>query len=134
MTLHSRHHRGFTLVEILVAMTIIAIAMAALIKASGDYTGSASYLKQKTIGHYVAMNELTNLQINYEWPAVGAETRSINMAGHDWTVKREILETGDPSTRAARYTIYVDTESKRAVTRLQGYISQHTAAATASNP
>ncbi|MDQ1363726.1 MAG: ral secretion pathway protein, partial [Pseudomonadota bacterium] len=53
--------RGFTLVEILVALTIIAIAMAALIKASGDYTASTSYLKQKTLAHYVAMNELNAL-------------------------------------------------------------------------
>ena len=121
---HPTHYRGFTLIEILVAMTIIAIAMAALIKASGDYTSSAAYLKQKTIAHYVAMNELNTLQINNTWPAVATEKTIVKMAGHDWSVQREILETADPATHAARYTVYVDAEYKQAVTRLQGYITQ----------
>ena len=41
---------GFTLIEILVALTIIAIALGALIKASGNHTLSAGYLKNKTLG------------------------------------------------------------------------------------
>ena len=112
-------------------MTIIAIAMAALIKASGDYTGSASYLKQKTLAHYVAMNELTKLQIANAWPPVGTEKTSVKLAGHDWGVTREILETGDPATHAARFTVYVDADYKQAMTHLQGYLSQHSGAQTA---
>ena len=121
---------GFTLIEILVAMTIIAIAMAALIKASGDYTYSAAYLKQKTLAHYVAMNELNTLQISSTWPAIAVESKTVKMAGHEWSVKREILETSDPATHAARYTVYVALENKQAVSHVQGYISQPVAAPT----
>lgn len=121
--------RGFTLIEILVAMTIIAIAMAALIKAAGDYTYSASYLKQKTLAHYVAMNELNRLQITNAWPAIGSEKSTVKLANHDWGVSREILETADKSTRAARFTVYLDSEYKQPMTQLQGYLSQHTGTA-----
>ena len=128
MPTKSAIQRGFTLIEILVALTIIAIAMAALIKASGDYTASAAYLKQKTLAHYVAMNALNELQIKNAWPATGTEKSTVKLANHDWGVTREILETADPSTHAARFTVFVDTEYKQAVTHLQGYISQHTGA------
>lgn len=128
MHAHNKHHHGFTLVEILVAMTIIAIAMAALIKASGDYTSSASYLKQKTLAHYVAMNELNKLQISNAWPPLGTEKSSVKLANHDWGVTRDILETGDPATHAARFTVYVDTDYQLAITHLQGYLSQHSGA------
>jgi general secretion pathway protein I len=122
----SKSSYGFTLIEILVAMTIIAIAMAALIKASGDYTTSAAYLKQKTLAHYVAMNELNKLQIAHTWPAIGTDKTTVNLASHDWAVKREILETADPATHAARFTIFIDADYKQAVSSLQGYLSQHT--------
>lgn len=128
----STNQHGFTLIEILVALTIIAIAMAALVKASGDYTASATYLKQKTLAHYVAMNELNKLQITLAWPSLGTEKSIIKLANHDWSVSREILETADPSTHAARFTVYVDSDSKQAVTHLQGYISQHTGATSGS--
>lgn len=126
--------RGFTLIEILVALTIIAIAMAALIKASGDYTSSASYLKQKTLAHYVAMNELNTLQVNRTWPDLGTDTKTVTMAGHDWPVLRETLETADPATHAVRFTVYVDAERKQAVTHLQGYLSRITGAPVGDPP
>lgn len=127
------HHHGFTLIEILVAMAIIAIAMSALVKASGDYTASAAYLKQKTLAHYVAMNELNKLQISNTWPALGTEKTTVKLASHDWAVTREILETADKSTQAARFTVFVNADSKQPITHLQGYLSQHTGALAAGD-
>ena len=51
MTRVLRMQRGFTLIEILVAMAILAIAMAALTRASGDNAGNAAYLREPHTGH-----------------------------------------------------------------------------------
>jgi general secretion pathway protein I len=116
--------KGFTLVEILVALSIIAIGMTALIKASGDHTGSASYLKQKTLAHYVAMNEIARLQITHEWPPLGEDKKSSPLAGHEWYWTREILETEDEKTHAVRIKVFADEERKQNIAQLMGYLTQ----------
>ena len=47
---------GFTLVEVLVALSVIAIALAAVLKGASEGASSARYLRDKTLAHWVAMN------------------------------------------------------------------------------
>ena len=116
--------RGFTLIEILVALAIIAIALAALIKASGNHTYSASYLKQKSIGHWVAMNEISLLHVTHAWPDLGTQKKSADMADHEWFWLREVKKTPDPNTRQIVFTVYADEDREQNVSRLIGYISR----------
>ena len=55
--------RGFTLLEVLVALAVIAIALASIIKAVGTGAANASYLRDKTFAHWVAANRLAQMQI-----------------------------------------------------------------------
>jgi type II secretion system protein I len=121
---------GFTLVEILVALAIIAIALAALIKASSSHTYSASYLKEKTLAHYVAMNELALLQITRTWPEENKVNESTEMAGHEWYWTREtetIVDfiTGKPSTQFIKvnFTVYSDEDRTQNAARVSGYVA-----------
>ena len=95
--------KGFTLLEVLVALTIVAISLGALISTSGSHATSAAYLKQKTIGHWVAMNEITQLQIEKAWPGKGDTKGSTQMAGMEWYWTRTIKETEDDKTRLVGY-------------------------------
>lgn len=117
--------RGFTLIEIMVAMAIIAIALASLMKASGNHTHSAAYLKSKTLAHYVAMNEVTRLQISNEWPDLGSSRNSIEMAGIEWYWTREVEKTGDESgnIRGVKFTIYQDDKYTQNLTQVQAFIA-----------
>lgn len=125
----SHPERGFTLIEILVALAIIAIALAALIKASGSHTASVAYLKQKSIAHWVAMNEITELQIKQSWPGKGEKKKSTEMAGHEWFWLREIKETFNENSHQVVFTIYLDEDREQKVTRLIGYITKPQASA-----
>lgn len=123
--------RGFTLVEILVALAIIAIAMAALVKASSNHTYSASYIKEKTLAHYVAMNELTLLQLSGDWPEDSEVKKSTEMAEHEWYWTRETEKvvdfvTGEPSERfiKVRFTVYADEDRNNSVANLSGWVSR----------
>ena len=122
---------GFTLIEILVALAIIAIALGALIKASGDHTQSSAYLKQKTLAHYVAMNELTLLQTGKKWPDLGTEKKQTKMASHEWFWTRETLElpdpvTGQPSQQARQvvFTVFLDENREHKLTKIIGFLEK----------
>ena len=133
--------RGFTLIEILVALSIIAIALGALIKASGSHTNSASYLKQKTLAHYVGMNEIALLHAKHEWPDLGKVHKSTEMAEHEWFWTREVLKVIDPITqkpstltRQLHLSVYLDDDREHRLSKLVAYISNQKASAPESAP
>ena len=116
--------KGFTLLEVLVALTIIALSLGALISTSGSQATSAGYLKQKTIAHWVAMNEITRLQVEKSWPGKGDSRGSTEMAGAEWYWTLNVNETEDNNSRQVEYRIYLDKDREYSLTRLVGYLSK----------
>jgi len=121
----AKKRNGFTLIEVMVALTIVAIALASLIKASGGHTNSAAYLKSKTLAHYVAMNEVTQLQIDNAWPDLGTTRKSTEMADIEWFWTREVKKTGDESgnIRGVKFSIFLDEDRTRNLAQVQAFIS-----------
>ena len=113
---------GFTLLEVLVALTIVSLALGALISTSGSHAGSASYLKQKTLAHWVAMNEMALMQLEQEWPGKGDSRGSTQMAGTEWYWTRTVNETEDENARAVEFRIYLDEDREYSLTRLVGHV------------
>jgi general secretion pathway protein I len=88
---HSRH-QGFTLLEVLIALAIVAMSVGALL---GTITSSASniiYLKDKTLAEWVALNRLTEVRIDQNMPAKGKRSGSTVMAGMRWEWQEEVIE------------------------------------------
>lgn len=122
--------KGFTLLEVLVALTIVSLALGALISTSGSQASSASYLKQKTIAHWVAMNEITQLQVEKEFPGKGDFKGSSQMAGTEWFWTRTVKETEDEDSRQVEFRIYLDEDREYSLTRLIGYLSRSSTSTT----
>lgn len=118
-----RNQTAFTLIEVLVALTIIAITLGAIIKTSSNQAANTTYLKQKTIGSWVALNMHNQLLLEKTWPSLGKSTDSISMANHEWHWQREIQKTLSPETRKIIYRIYVDEDRQQQVSKLIGYIT-----------
>ena len=91
----ARH--GFTLLEILVALAVIAIALAAIVGETALRLGSAARLTDHTLAHWVAMNRIAEQQLSADWPAAGITTGSEELAGREWywSVKVSITEDAD---------------------------------------
>jgi len=116
-----KHIAGFTLIEVMVALTIIAISLGALLNTSGSQARNAAYLKQKTIAHWVAVNELTQIRIAKEFPDLGDKKGSAKMASHEWYWTRTTKATEDKDARQITFTVYADKERSRNLTTLIGY-------------
>jgi general secretion pathway protein I len=121
---------GFTLLEVLVALTIISLALGALISTSGSQASSAGYLKQKTVAHWVAMNEITRLQVEQAWLGKGDTKGSTQMAGIEWFWTRTVKETEDENAQQVEFRIYLDEDREASLTRLVGYLSRPAATLT----
>jgi len=121
--IHHKQSRAFTLLEVLVALTVIAITLGAVIKTTSDQTASTTYLKQKTIGHWVAMNTLNQLLLEKKWPSLGKSTDSVSMAGHEWHWQREVVKTLSPDSRKIIYRVFSDSEHQQQVSQLTGYVT-----------
>ncbi len=115
---------GFTLLEVLVALAIITIALVAVLSTSGSQASSAAYLKQKTIAHWVAHNEITRMQISNEFPAQGEDQGSATMAGFEWYWTRTVKATEDKATRQVELRMFSDKQREHGLTSLIGYVSQ----------
>lgn len=81
-----KQQSGFTLIEVLVALLILAISMAAIIRATSQTVKDLDYLQNKTTAHWVALNTLARLQAN---ALPNLNTRNINrgqevMLGRNW--------------------------------------------------
>ena len=115
---------GFTLIEVMVALTIIAISLGALLNTSGTQASSASYLKQKTLAHWVAVNELTQMRISKDFPDIGDKKGSTSMANHDWYWIQTTKKTEDENALEVTFTLYADKDYQQNLTALIGYATR----------
>ncbi len=121
----ARQSSGFTLIEILVALAVIAISLGALMKAAGNHTLSASQLKNKTLAHYVALNEITRLQLQKKAPELGKKHDSVEMVGREWFWTQEVSKVNDETAqiRSIKITVYNDADRERNLVSVQGYLA-----------
>lgn len=78
-----RWQRGFTLLEIMVALMLIAVGMAAAMTTITTNVHNAAGLKERTFAHWVAMNTLAELHLTQKWP-IRDDDGDMLMANHEW--------------------------------------------------
>jgi general secretion pathway protein I len=99
---------GFTLLEVLVALAIVSITLAATIKVSGEFGVNAAYLKEKTFAQWVAENKAEEYRLAGTLPATGKQQGDEEMAERVWRWQVTVSNTDD--TRLRRLDIVVTDE------------------------
>lgn len=91
--------RGFTLIEVLVALGIVAIALVAGLQATSALTNNALRQSDVLLAHICAENELVKVRLSRQMPGVGENSVPCEQAGHAFNVNVAVLPTPNPSFR-----------------------------------
>jgi len=94
-----RRMAGFTLIEVLVALAIVAIALGAGLRAAGVLTDNAQRLADVMAAEWCADNQLTNLRLSRVFPGVGDADFSCEQLGRSYSGKLVTRPTPNPSFR-----------------------------------
>lgn len=90
---------GFTLIEVLVALGIVAIALVAGLHATTALTLNAQRQSDVLLAHVCAENELTRLRLARQMPGVGDSDLACEQAGHSFAVRLSVSPTPNPNFR-----------------------------------
>ena len=114
---------GFTLVEVLVALAILAIALVGLIKAAGQSVAGVNDIKQRMSAHWVAMNALAKMQTGLiDLNKTTEPSGEAKMLGTSWRWQAN-AETGNNRVSFVRVKITVKEESsKKTFDILNGFV------------
>jgi general secretion pathway protein I len=89
----ARRQRGFTLMEILVALLVVTLALGAILKATSEQAASLAYLRDKTVAHWVAMNRIVELQTPVEGDKKLRKNGSEEQMGRPWYWRVKLTAT-----------------------------------------
>ena len=92
--------RGFTLIEVLAALVIVALGMLGVIEAVTQSTRNGTYLREKTLAHWIALNVITEKRLQPEPPPVtGDLAGDVEFAGQRWRWSMQVTQTQVTSLR-----------------------------------
>jgi general secretion pathway protein I len=93
--------RGFTLIEVLVALAIVAVTLGAGIKAAGSLTSNTARLADVTAAQWCADNRLTAIKLARQYPEIGDSDFSCDQLGITYTGRLAVRPTPNPNFRRA---------------------------------
>ena len=90
--------KGFTLLEVMVALAIFAIAAVALTKVAMQYTQATSNAILRTKAQFVGMNEIALMEMNQAW-LQGTESKQVTSQGETWQIDKQAASTISPNVQ-----------------------------------
>jgi len=103
--------RGFTLLEVLVALAIFALVAASVLGVSARSLQTAARLEDKTLAMWIADNQLNDMQLAPTVPGVGNQQGQVDFANRQWQWQSTVEDTSEPTMR--RITVWVATRDER---------------------
>jgi general secretion pathway protein I len=100
-----RQMRGFTMIEVLVALVIIAVALAASLRAVGSLASSEQQLHQRLLAGWSADNTLSVLRLTHSWPELGASSFDCSQGNLPLICTEDVTATPNPLFRRVEVSV-----------------------------
>lgn len=97
--------RGFTLIEVLVALLVFSIIATVAAQMSSQYIATYERVRDKTLAGWVADNRINELRLQEEAPSVSRNSEDIDYGPSRWRVETTVLNTQDPAIRRVEVSV-----------------------------
>jgi general secretion pathway protein I len=125
--------RGFTLIEVLAALVIVALGMLGAIQAVTQSARNGTYLREKTLAHWIAMNVITEQRLQPSAPDVSETSDEVEFAGERWIWKMTVTQTSVESMRRMDVSVRpADAPEDRSLATVTGFYGEAIAPANAA--
>lgn len=101
-----KEKRGFTLLEVLIALVVVSLALLALTRTAGGQVQNFEALRERTLASWVAANVLAETRLSTPMPALGKRDGRSRLANRDWRWQLEVHATDDTGMRRLEVRVY----------------------------
>ncbi|HUP98215.1 MAG TPA: type II secretion system minor pseudopilin GspI [Usitatibacter sp.] len=119
-----RRAQGFTLIEILVAVAILAVALAATTRAASLATDGALETRQRLLATWAAQNRVAEMRARRIFPAAGSTRLSTDQGGLALVIDETVTDTPNPTIRRLDLAVADARDPARVLGRLTAYVAQ----------
>lgn len=106
--MRNKSNFGFTLIEVIVAVAVIAFGLSATIKTVSTVTRNTAYLNEKIIATWVAQNAMALYELDIESNATKETSGSQEIAGIEWYWTKTLVDTEDPDIQRVEIDVRRD--------------------------
>jgi general secretion pathway protein I len=115
--------QGFTLLEVIVALAVVALGLIAAFNGVIQITSGATYMRERTLSNWVAMNELSRIRLSGVMPEVSETDGDVEFANSTYRWRATVSETGVENLRRIDIEVdYVDT-ADNVIGRATGFVA-----------
>ena len=114
--------RGFTLIEVLVALAIVSIALMSALRAAGQGTQQVGELRSRLLAGWVAENRLAEHRALSVWLPIGLRRGTVREGGVDFAWSEEVIATPNAAFRRVDIHVYPAEDESRSLAHLAGFI------------
>ncbi|WP_341938109.1 type II secretion system minor pseudopilin GspI [Marinimicrobium sp. C2-29] len=125
-----RQNRGFTLVEVMVALVIVAVALPAFLSLVMTQLDGTGAIRDKTMAFWVAENEMTRLQLQHrllqDFNLPDSDQGEVTQAGVQWywQMENEATDSGIQGFRQVEISVALDRNRDSSLAQLLGFVHE----------
>jgi len=113
---------GFTLIEVLVALAIVAIALMSALRAAGQGTNNLGELRSRLLAGWVAENLLAEHRARGDWLPLGMQRGTGRQGGIDFAWREEVIATPNPAFRRVDVRVFANAEEAHSLAHIAGFV------------